>query len=339
MQRIKTLPPPHLQKKKPCMDNTLEFWHFIDENINKRVPVMLMYVLESIGSSPGRQGFYMAVNALGEMKGSVGGGIMEHKFVETAKEKLAKETAHISLHRQVHNKEAPKNQSGMICSGEQTILLYIMQQQDAVHVKNIIDCLQQHSTGCLSFSSAGMAFNKKAPAQRYLFKRPAENEWLYQEQTGYKDHLYIIGAGHCGRALSKLMQGMDFYVHLYEERGDLNTFQENDFVHEKKILGSYDETGNYVKEGANSYVVVMTSGYRTDDIVIRALLYKKFRYLGVLGSTQKIDKLFSDYRAEGIEQGILNSIHAPVGLPIKSRTPNEIAISIAAQIIEEKNRV
>jgi len=135
------------------------------------------------------------------------------------------------------------------------------------------------------------------------------------------------------------MQGMDFYVHLYEERGDLNTFQENDFVHEKKLLVSYNETGNYVQEGASSYVVVMTSGYRTDDIVIRALLYKKFRYFGVLGSTQKIDKLFSDYRAEGIDQGILNSIHAPVGLPIKSRTPNEIAISIAAQIIEEKNRV
>ena len=300
---------------------------------------MLMYVLESIGSSPGRQGFYMAVNAFGEMKGSVGGGIMEYKFVETAKEKLVKEKAHISLHRQVHNKEAPKNQSGMICSGEQTILLYIIQAKDALDVKNIIDCLQQHSTGCLSFSPAGIAFNKQPPAQRYLFSRLAENEWLYQEQVGYKDHLYIIGAGHCGRALSKIMQGMDFYVHLYEERDDLNTFQENDFVHEKKLLSDYNETGNYIKEGANSYVVVMTSGYRTDDIAIRALLHKKFKYFGVLGSTKKINKLFSDYLAEGIDQDILNSMYAPVGLPIKSRTPDEIAISIAAQIIEVKNRV
>ena len=321
------------------MDNTLAYWHFIYENINKRIPVMLMYVLESIGSSPGRQGFYMAVNALGEMKGSVGGGIMEYKFVETAKEKLAKETGHISLHRQVHNKDAPRNQSGMICSGEQTILLYIMQLQDAVDVKNIIDCLQQHLTGCLSFSPAGIAFNKQVVVKRYLFSRLTENEWLYQEQVGYKDHLYIIGAGHCGWALSKIMQGMDFYIHLYEERNDLNTFQENDFVHEKKLLNGYNETVNYVKEGANSYVVVMTSGYRTDDIAIRALLHKKFRYFGVLGSTKKINKLFSDYLAEGIAQDILNSMHAPVGLPIKSRTPDEIAISIAAQIIEVKNRV
>jgi len=110
-------------------------------------------------------------------------------------------------------------------------------------------------------------------------------------------------------------------------------------VHEKKLLASYDEAGNYIKEGANSYVVVMTSGYRTDDMVIRSLLYKKLKYFGVLGSTNKINKLFTDYRAKGIEPGILNSIHAPVGLPIKSRTPNEIAISIAAQIIEVKNRV
>ena len=325
--------------KKPCMDNTLEYWHFINENMNRQVPVMMMYVLESIGSSPGRQGFYMAVNALGEMKGSVGGGIMEYKFVEMAKEKLAKETAHISLHRQVHNKDAPKNQSGMICSGEQTILLYIVQPQDAVGIKNIIDCLQQHSIGCLSFSPAGINFNKQVPANRYLFSKSAEDEWLYEEQIGYKDHLYIIGAGHCGRALSKIMQVMDFYVHLYEERDGLNTFDENDFVHEKKLLVSYDEAGNYIKEGVNSYVVVMTSGYRTDDMVIRSLLYKKLKYFGVLGSTNKINKLFTDYRAEGIEPGILNSIHAPVGLPIKSRTPNEIAISIAAQIIEVKNRV
>ena len=82
----------------------------------------------------------------------------------------------------------------------------------------------------------------------------------------------------------------------------------------------------------------MTVGYRTDDIVVRALLEKSFAYFGVLGSKKKIEKLFSDYIAEGISKDLLQNIHAPVGMAINSRTPEEIAISIAAEIIQAKNR-
>lgn len=300
-------------------------------------PVMLLYVVESIGSSPGRQGFSMAVNAAGEVRGSVGGGIMEHKFVEMAKEKLIREKKLIALHRQVHNKEAAKNQSGMICSGEQTILLYILQPGDATHVDKIITSLQQHTAGCLSLSPAGISYRNNIPPSKYLFSMVSANEWLYEEQTGYKDHLYIIGAGHCGLALSKLMQAMDFYIHLYEERGDLNTLHENSFVHERKLLADFSEAGNYIPDGNNTYVVLMTSGYRTDDLVLRSLFHRHFKYLGVLGSAKKIEKMFAEYRATGIAENILAGIHAPIGLPIKSRTPEEIAVSIAAQVILVKN--
>ncbi|HQZ51618.1 MAG TPA: XdhC family protein, partial [Chitinophagaceae bacterium] len=64
------------------MQKSFLFWDFINKNLQQSIAVMLLYVLESKGSSPGRQGFFMAVNANGEMEGSVGGGIMEHKFVE-----------------------------------------------------------------------------------------------------------------------------------------------------------------------------------------------------------------------------------------------------------------
>ena len=70
------------------MQKSLQIWKFIDDSQKQVTPVMLLYVLESKGSSPGRQGFFMAVNTKGEMEGSIGGGIMEHKFVELAKEKL-----------------------------------------------------------------------------------------------------------------------------------------------------------------------------------------------------------------------------------------------------------
>jgi xanthine dehydrogenase accessory factor len=66
---------------------------------------------------------------------------------------------------------------------------------------------------------------------------------------------------------------------------------------------------------------------------------KSFKYFGLLGSRKKIEKMFADYRSEGIAEDILNKIHAPVGLHIKSQTPEEIAISIAAEIINEKNSI
>jgi xanthine dehydrogenase accessory factor len=65
---------------------------------------------------------------------------------------------------------------------------------------------------------------------------------------------------------------------------------------------------------------------------------KKFKYTGLLGSKNKIEKMFADYVHEGVEQNVLEAVHAPVGLNIKSQTPEEIAISIAAEIIKVKNQ-
>ena len=67
------------------MKKQLAIWNLISKSLKEKIPVMLLYVVESHGSSPGRQGFFMAVTAEGTMEGSVGGGIMEHKFVEMAK--------------------------------------------------------------------------------------------------------------------------------------------------------------------------------------------------------------------------------------------------------------
>ena len=191
---------------------------------------MLLYVLESTGSSPGRQGFFMAVNAKGEMKGSIGGGIMEHKFVEMAKERLranSYEQRAGTLKKQIHDKTVQENQSGMICSGEQTILLYPVQPEDLTAIQNIISSVEQHKNGTLLLSPEGIRFTTNIPAVDIEFSYQSETDWLYKEKTGYKNHLYIIGGGHCALAFSKLMRGMDFYITLYEERDGLNTVAQN----------------------------------------------------------------------------------------------------------------
>ena len=117
------------------MHKQLPAWQLIQSSLQQKIAVMLLYVLQSKGSSPGRQGFMMAVNVNGEMSGSLGGGIMEQKFVELAKVKLKQTAEEVSVHHQLHDKQAAKNQSGMICSGEQTIFLYTVHVKDSGAIK------------------------------------------------------------------------------------------------------------------------------------------------------------------------------------------------------------
>jgi xanthine dehydrogenase accessory factor len=335
------------------MKKQLTIWQLINKSLHQQVPVMLLYVLQSDGSSPGRAGFFMAVTSTGEIAGSIGGGIMEHKFIEMAKDRLQAGTSlnfsdlqntytdelRSTIKKQIHNKSAPANQSGMICSGEQTILLYRVSPDDAPAIQRIISSLEQHQNGTIQLSPAGIQFIAGLPDADFYFSMTSEVEWLYREKTGYKNHLHVIGAGHCALALCRLMMEMEFFIHLYDDRSSLKTFEENESVHEKKILADYSELKDLVPGGDNQYVVVMTVGYRTDDIVVRTLWNKQFRYIGLLGSKSKIEKMFNDYRAEGVPATLLEPFHAPVGISIHSQTPEEIAISIAAEIIQVKNGV
>jgi len=320
------------------MQKQLTTWQLIDKSLQHDIPVMLLYVLESKGSSPGRQGFLMAVNVTGEMQGSIGGGIMEHKFIEMAKEHLAKNIREQEVRKQIHDKAAAKDQSGMICSGEQTIFLYHLQKNDRHHIKNIIESIQENQNGLLTLSPSGIFFTSKAePYFNYHFHFVNKNNWQYQEKTGYKNHIYIIGGGHCSLALSQLMSGMDFYIHLFDNREALHTMEQNNFALEKIVVNDFTLLSELIPSGNNNYVVIMTFGYRTDEEALRALLDKDFKYLGLLGSKYKTGKMLSEFKKEGVTAKVLKAIHAPIGIPIKSKTPEEIAISIAAQIIKVKN--
>ncbi len=318
------------------MEKQLAIWKFIRESLSKHIPVMLLYVLESSGSSPGRHGFFMAVSA-DNMEGSIGGGIMEHKFVEMAKEKLQAASDTLQVRKQIHDKAVGKNQSGMICSGEQTIVLYTIQEKDISHIGNIVGSLEKNKNGTLHLSPKGILFDETIPNKDFEFYFKTEEEWSYIEKTGYKNHLYIIGGGHCALAFSKLMSTMDFYLHLFDYREQLNTIEKNNYAHQKTILKDYSEISQLIPSGENNYVVVMTFGYRTDDIALRALMNKNFKYFGLLGSKRKSEKMFAGYRKEGIDEDVLKKIHSPIGIQIKSQTPEEIAVSIAAEIISIKN--
>ena len=316
----------------------MKVWQYIQQKKQLSIRVILLYVLESKGSSPGRQGFKMAVASDGTFCGTIGGGIMEHKFVEMAKSKLALPIDEPQVVKQVHDKSAVKNQSGMICSGEQTIFVYEIHQSNLEDIDRLIHSLNNHKNGTLEITIDNLLFSDNIPKQPFRLDIAEDNtNFTLIEKTGYKNILHIIGGGHCALALSELMYKMDFYIHVYDERHGLNTMEENRYAHEKHIVDSYSQLENLLQNGPNVYVVIMTFGYRTDDVAVRSLLGKSFKYIGLLGSKKKIEKMFEEYQQEKISTGLLEKIKAPIGIFIKSETVQEIAVSIAAEIIAEKN--
>lgn len=303
---------------------------------------MLLVVVESSGSSPGRQGFKMAVDADGALCGSIGGGIMEVKLVELAKARLREAQPEALLKRQIHRKSAAQWQSGMICSGEQTIVFFPLQKVHFKAVQTIVHCLKNHRPALLQITHAAdnqlfQVTKGQQNDQPFHWEQINEYDYHFAENLGFKNHLFIVGGGHCALALSELMSRMDFYLCLLDDRPDLSTMAKNQFVHAKHLLDSYAQVGDFIPSGPHVYVVVMTLGYRSDEIVLRELWNRDFKYFGLLGSAAKVATMLEKLRAEGFSAEKLSKIHAPIGLPINSRTPQEIAVSIAAEIVGVKN--
>ncbi|MBK7885308.1 MAG: XdhC family protein [Chitinophagaceae bacterium] len=129
---------------------------------------------------------------------------------------------------------------------------------------------------------------------------------------------------------------LNFHIKIYDDRPELNTLLQNNFANEKIIVGDYEKIDEYINDADNDFVVIMTVGYRTDKIVLKQLINKDFFYVGVMGSDKKIATLFTELKEEGILSEKLKNIFTPIGINIFSKTTQEIAISIAAEIINEK---
>jgi xanthine dehydrogenase accessory factor len=304
---------------------------------------MLLVVAASSGSSPGRAGYKMAVAANGELSGSIGGGIMEVNLVEQSRAILTDPIAahHLSpiLIEQEHRKNS-EHPSGMICSGRQTVIRKIIGPDELERVEVVITALKQGNEPSLIISESEFGtFPAEAPPQNFPlpnFER-AGDTFRYIDKLGPKNELYIIGGGHCSLALSELISRLDFKITVFDDRPLLSTIVKNAFAHRVTIVDRYDLIGDQIVGGDNVYVVVMTLGYKTDEIVIRALLDKAFKFFGVLGSKAKMKTLLTALAKEGVSPEKLDRIHTPVGLRINSHTPEEIAVSIAAEIISVKN--
>lgn len=336
------------------MNKELEILRFIETRLERKQSVVLLIVVQSSGSSPGRPGFKMVVTESDELYGSIGGGLMEvnlvgmaRKFLSMADEEAFKIYGNTNVFTvyQDHRKDRPFS-SGMICSGKQRVIFFKIEPAQLENLQIISNSLTNHTRAILQITQLSLQiitpemnqFNDLWNSTDDFYFVEKERQISYLEKLGLKNKLFIIGGGHCALALSEMMSRMDFHISLFDDRADLNTVAKNKFVHEKKIIASYEEIADFIDSGKNVYVVVMTLGYKFDEIVIRRLLDKDFKYFGVLGSRAKMKTLLKNLEKEGLPKQKLAALHTPVGLPINSRTPEEIAVSIAAEIIAVKNK-
>ena len=328
----------------PAAPPDLPVWTLAATSLRAGTPVALLCVLRSAGSSPGRQGFKMAVTAT-TVAGSIGGGIMEHKWVELARQRLHANDATPLLRPQIHRREAPADRSGMMCSGEQDVLLWPLTVADAAAVAAIEKALQTLSGGFLELSTvnglqfipppAAAASQEAATATALpgFYDYQAGAAWRYRERLGFRDQLIIVGGGHVSLALSNVAAALGFELTVLDDRPDLPTLESNQAAHHRRVI-NYENVAAEIPTGPHQYVVVMTVGYRTDAVVLRQLLAHPGRYLGVMGSVAKVAELRRGLREADFSEAEVARLRGPIGLPINSQTPEEIAISIAAELVQ-----
>jgi xanthine dehydrogenase accessory factor len=313
----------------------MKFWQQLLYKLQENKKVYLLTVIENSGSSPGRKGFKMLVSEDDFIFGSVGGGVMEFSIVEEVRSLLKSDQHPIFFKKQIHQGKI-KDGSGMICSGEQTVVFHPLNKNHITTIELILDCLANNKQKTVLFSPTTFELLESKIDQEFDCKINSETDWVFKEKIGYKETLYIVGGGHVSLAVSDLFIKLGFHVIVFDNRRELNTLELNKKAHQKSVI-NYNDIENYITEGTGQFIAIMTNKYTDDKLVLSKLIKNKYQFIGVLGSKAKLKTMWEVMLKEGFTQLELDAIYAPIGIAIKSQTPEEIAVSIAAQIISIKN--
>jgi xanthine dehydrogenase accessory factor len=149
--------------------------------------------------------------------------------------------------------------------------------------------------------------------------------------------LVIAGAGHIGRALAHVGNMLDFETTVIDDRQEYAN-SENIPDADHILVGNIGEVMNSLKKSNDTYIVIVTRGHKDDAEALKPCIDSDLAYIGMIGSKTKISTMRTDFIENGwATADQWSQIHAPVGLEIKSRTVEEIAISIAAELVLVRN--
>ena len=335
-------------------------------------PVVLATVISTRGSTPQKHGSSALFNRDGLIYGTIGGGVLEGRIQKIATEAASKGYSgirHFDLDKDISFSEEA------ICGGQVSVLIddniqsyqdifkaateYMKAKKSCMLVTRIVYSNQEEIKITRSVTDADSGYSvsdengkdidseiKRILSSEYKeyfsrldFGKPGEkgSETVLFESLFPQFQLVIAGAGHIGKALSHLGRLLDFEVTVIDDRAEYansNNLPDAEHIIVRDIGEAIGEIGNY----ADTYFVIVTRGHKDDANALRSCLGKKSAYIGMIGSRTKVSQVHDRFIENGwATEEQWAAIHTPIGLEINSQTVEEIAISIAAELVLVRN--
>lgn len=312
-------------------------------------------VIRTWGSAPRKAGAHMLVSK-GKMVGSVSGGCIENDVYENAVHVIDSRTCAL-LRYGVSDEDAW--QAGLSCGGNVDLFveMFSPEAQGDLDFWNMISNAIAQDTGAVivrklsvgaperrvhlpgQMGDSGLA---RAAAEAFHNRahqiKDVEGKQYFIEVVSPRHHVLIFGAAHIGVELVSLAKQFDFMVSVIDPRG-FYTGATAFPVQPDKIYTAWP--AEVLEDNSltpYTYAVTLSHDPRIDDQALERLLRSDVGYIGALGSRKTHEKRLERLRARGFSDNLLNRIHAPVGVAIHAQSAREIALSIIAQLVSEKNK-
>lgn len=330
--------------------------------MEKHLDLVLVSVIWQEHSAPRGTGSLMLVNKHGRVSGTIGGGAVERISIETAVQCIdTRESRVITYDLGIKSPEGGVD-TGMSCGGNVRVLFQYISSEDIIWrdiAVSLSNMFKEKKSGCLIQKLDGsmpaltdesgtvicgdmdLSACNDLPVSKPLhadktFTLPVSKPLLTYKvfimPVSPGERVIIFGAGHCGRALTPILASIGFRVWVYDNRpeyADAEYFPQA----EKIICGDFEKIEENVDLTEDDYIVIMTTGHAFDMVCELQALKEDHAYVGMIGSKRKIAAVHARQKAAGIPDDRIATVHTPIGLEIGAETPEEIAVSIAAEMI------
>lgn len=293
----------------------------------KKQDTVLSLIVKAAGSAPRGTGSLMLTGKDGRLAGTVGGGAVEYDAVKQSLALLAEQKPFLIKEYALDR----SGEVGMVCGGDVTVLFLLLRADDpavSALAGAVLAALSGKAAGTLSFYSSGRLPVLNAPEN-------GPETPLLTLPLPVGERAILFGGGHIAAALCPLLTGVGFRVTVMDcraEYADRKRFP----LAEEVICAPYTGVNALLGIGEEDYIVIMTNGHAFDYEVEEQILRTDTAYVGVIGSRSKTKAVNEKLLAAGIPEERLSFVHTPIGTPIKAVTPEEIAVSIAGEMILER---
>ncbi len=338
----------------------------IDKNLRRGRHMVLARIIRQVGSAPRGTGTKCLIMEDGTLKGTIGGGLLEYQVLEKAREVTGRGRSE-TLHFKLTGTELA--QSEMLCGGLADVYLeplspdnpatleifgrlntLLSEGRSGILVTQIADGMSQDARGGRMLieddgNRTGTIADLSEKNLQRLLKKPSvalvktvgDGPAVFGEPVRPDDVLYLFGAGHVSTQVAPLAAMVDFRVVVIDDRPDFASRERFPAADEVVVAPFADVFAN-IGVNRSTYVVILTRGHTHDRDVLAQALKKPGAYIGMIGSRRKRDVIYRSLMEEGVSAKQLEQVHSPIGLDIGAETPEEIAISIVAELIQVRAR-